>query len=480
MSYHSQSLRSVSPFLLIPMKPFSLCLLALVCCFISFPAAWAQSAPAKDAPAAQNGESNKETKSTRTESLESKAAAQLFEEADNYARKKFEAFEKQKMPFDRQLEEKIKQEQRDMAARHATTLAARKPTGDQIYYLGLLHNLARNFEGALEAMRRFLAENPDATGETAQNARAIVIIQAAKKGLLPEAESRLKDYASNQPQVADDRLSLENWVTVGYFNAKDYAHALPHGQQMWIAAQEAAKGKPRAARDATLNEAATTLSEINLKLKRDADAIAVMQELRRIALTFPSGNLYKQALRRIIQIAPNDDPFKDLDHAGTAESGPPEIAVNEWIDQEPTRLADLRGKVVLLDFWATWCSPCRVTLPRLQKLHDVYKDKGLVIVGLTNFYGNAEGKSLTRTQELAYLRDFKKRFNLHYGFAVSDAEDNDRNYAVSSIPTTFLIDRRGVVRFISIGSSDLEATALGKMIKKLIDEPASPAAATGQ
>ena len=151
--------------------------------------------------------------------------------------------------------------------------------------------------------------------------------------------------------------------------------------------------------------------------------------------------------------------------------------MNEWIDLQPTKLADLRGKVVLLDFWATWCAPCRVTLPRLQKWHDSYKDKGLVILGLTTFYGHAEGKPLTRPQELDYLREFKKKFALHYGFAVSDADDNDRNYAVSSIPTTFLIDRRGVVRFISVGSSDMEAAALTRMIKKLIDEPA-PAEST--
>jgi len=329
-------------------------------------------------------------------------------------------------------------------------------------------------------MRRFLTDNPQTTGEPAQNARAIVIIQTSKKGLLPEAEARLQDYANNQPQVIDDRLSLENWVTVGYFNLKDYEHALPHARQMWITAQEAAKQKKSAARDATLNEAAVTLSEIYLKLNKTLDAQATLHELRQIALSIPSGNLYKQALKRLIQIAPNVDPFKDVNYDGTTSNNPPEITVNEWIDQQPTKLADLRGKVVLLDFWATWCSPCRVTLPRLQKLHETYKDQGLVILGLTSFYGNAEGKPLTRPQELAYLRDFKKRFSLHYGFAVSDAEDNDQNYMVSSIPTTFLIDRRGIVRFISIGSSDLEADALQKMIKKLIEEPVPAMSTNGQ
>ena len=90
----------------------------------------------------------------------------------------------------------------------------------------------------------------------------------------------------------------------------------------------------------------------------------------------------------------------------------------------------------------------------------------------------AGSRRLTRAQELDYVRQFKKKFNLSYGFAVSDAKNNDRNYSVSSIPTTFLIDRRGVVRFISVGASEFESAALSKMIKKLIDEPPPKVART--
>jgi len=443
--------------------------LLLVCSCAIAQGVWAQS---KSSESSKSGESTI-TETPRGDDSANKTASQLFNDADTYARKKFETFQKLKMPYDDLLKLKIEKEQRDLAAKYAAVLAARKLTGGDIYYLGMLYNLAGKPDGAYEAMQRFLNESPEASGEPAQNARAILVINAAKKGALAEAESRLKQYAENQPQLAEDRYSLENWMVVSYFNAKDYEQALPHAQQLWLAAQSAAKEKKTLARDAMLKDAVVSLSEINLRLKRKDEAIAVVQDLQKLALTLPSGNLYKLALRRLLQIDPNIDLFKNVEQTSSASGAiPPEIKAAEWMDRTPVKLADLRGQVVLLDFWATWCGPCRATLPRFEKFYEQYKDKGFVVIGMTSLEGQVEGKQLTRTQELDYLRNFKKKFGLTYGFAISDNEQNDMNYVVSSIPTTFLIDRRGIVRFISIGSSDVEGAALNKMIKKLLDEPA--------
>src|SRR5713101_1354924 len=195
------------------MKHFPRLLFALWCCLFAAQSTLAQSGRVKGATAIPGSdEASKTADAKRTDLKDSRDAAQLYEEADNYAQRKFDDFEKRHMPFDARLADKIKQEQRDLAGRYAALLAARKPQGKDVYYLGMLYNLARNYDAAYEMMRRFLTESSNATGEPAQNARAVIVIQAAKKDLLPEAESRLAEYAKNQPQVTEDRYNLESWM----------------------------------------------------------------------------------------------------------------------------------------------------------------------------------------------------------------------------------------------------------------------------
>lgn len=409
---------------------------------------------------------------TKADSKPDKRPAQeLFEDANGYLGRRYQEFNKQKLPFDPKLEAQTKREQKDLAIKNAAILQARSNlTADDLYYLGMLHHLASNADEALAAMRLVLKDDPG--GQKPQAARNVVVLYAVKKDLLAEANAAVDAYARHQPYSADDRYRMEILIADAYMRAKDYASMAKHAAEMLKASKvfsETNKGEVFR-RDEMLLKSAVLLSDAYLKSNQKDQAVATITELRRISIQLPSANLYKEATFRLQRLNPSLDVDQLFDSSLSSKTDLPELEGGQWIEQTPVKLTDLRGKVVLLDFWAPWCGPCRYTLPMLSQWHASFKGKGLVILGATKYYGHGDQKRLTPEEELVYLRDFRKRNKLPYGFVVSDDNKNDFNYGVFSIPTSFLIDRKGVVRYISLGASEEEMEVLGDLIKKLVEE----------
>jgi thiol-disulfide isomerase/thioredoxin len=138
--------------------------------------------------------------------------------------------------------------------------------------------------------------------------------------------------------------------------------------------------------------------------------------------------------------------------SGTFPNGTP--AQLEGIDGRAIRLADLHGKVVWLNFWASWCPPCQAETPVLRTMAQRYADLGLVLVGIDD----------QETVEIG--RDYAQRYGLPYSIGADVSGLVLHTYKVYALPTQFFIDQNGVIREIVNGPMDL-ATA-DKIVSALL------------
>ena len=149
--------------------------------------------------------------------------------------------------------------------------------------------------------------------------------------------------------------------------------------------------------------------------------------------------------------------------ASLPDLGPaPELTNDTWLNVDsPLRLADLRGKVILLEMWTFGCINCQNVMPSLKEWHNKYKDQGLVIIG--NHY-----PEFSYEDNLDNLKSAIDRFDIQYPVA----QDNDgatwRAYNNHYWPTLYLIDKQGHIRYVHIGEGRYKETE--ENIKALLEE----------
>ena len=130
------------------------------------------------------------------------------------------------------------------------------------------------------------------------------------------------------------------------------------------------------------------------------------------------------------------------------------------LNGDKLNLAAYRGKVVLLDFWATWCDPCREEIPHFVELQSRYGDQGLQIIGV----------SMDDSSEP--VRDFTRQFKMNYPVVMGNAETGERYGGILGLPIAFLVDRDGRIYAKHVGATDI--SVFEREIVKLLQKTGTP------
>ncbi len=151
-------------------------------------------------------------------------------------------------------------------------------------------------------------------------------------------------------------------------------------------------------------------------------------------------------------LLPGPAPARALDRGTT----PPEIGLND-LQGKPVTLAALKGKVVIVDFWASWCGPCKEELPVLQKLYARYASRGLVVVGV-----NIDN-------DLKSARRFVKKLGLTFPVVHDAAKRVVKQYAPPKMPSSYILGRDGKVHHIQEGFRASEGAEIEKHVLALLN-----------
>jgi len=278
-----------------------------------------------------------------------------------------------------------------------------------------------------------------------------------------------KDFASGESLVSAYRaakgvtpemLEALSWLGRGALAERQWDKAETYAQQTYDLALKALNGRPvdqEAHLPIALGAAIEVMAHVTAERGARTEAVAFLRaELDRYGDT---------SLHKRIQ--------KDINLLSLEGTVAPALDLSEHLGPAPSSLDRLKGRVLLLFFWAHWCSDCKIQGPILARLQSRHADQGLTIVAPTQRYGYvARGKPAGRDEEAQYIDQVRATsYPMLAGQPVPLSEANHKRYGVSSTPTLVLVDREGVVRLYHPGRMTEEE--LDPLIRRLLTPPSA-------
>lgn len=208
------------------------------------------------------------------------------------------------------------------------------------------------------------------------------------------------------------------------------------------------------------------LKEGDHVVRLDGAPVATPRDVQRAVFGKAAGETVSLTVHRAsgdatvkVTLAPRPDPDEQLKLEHVGKFAPTWTGLEAAKGDVPRSVGALRGRVVVIDFWATWCSACRMAAPAFTSWQARYGAQGLTVIGIT-------------TDEKETAAVFAARNGLGFAVATDTTAATSRAYDVSALPTTFVVDKRGVVRDVAIGYDPDEQARMESLVRTLLAEPA--------
>ena len=263
---------------------------------------------------------------------------------------------------------------------------------------------------------------------------------------IDDAEYELANAHYERAWTQENRQGLNEEVLAGYGNALTRFTAIYNSggsdeeslaRALHMSGQVQDKMGDRKAATASLRKVADEYGETKYATNalyklggnaiEDGDAQAAIRTFREIVNEYPDDRMAKRAKKKL----------QELSLVGRKA---PELQISEWLGSEPIELKQYLGKVVLLEFWTTWCPHCRKQVPHMKELYKKYGDKGLVLITVSR---NDKGQTTEK------MKQFMEENEIPYPVGIDDNRKTTKDYISGSIPAAALIDQKGVIRWRS-------------------------------